>query len=66
MYNLQIVRNDKRQAVFFGQSERLMVYPDIAKAVGILSYRRDDYPRATELLKEAAASGRVILKFFTI
>ncbi len=43
-----------------------MVYPDIAKAVGILSYRRDDYPRATELLKEAAASGRVILKFFTI
>ncbi len=29
--------------------------PDIAKALGILSYRRDYFPRAAELLKEASA-----------
>jgi tetratricopeptide (TPR) repeat protein len=29
--------------------------PEVAKALGILSYRRELYPRATELLKEAAA-----------
>ena len=29
--------------------------PEIAKAVGILQYRAANYPRATELLKEATA-----------
>ena len=29
--------------------------PEVAKALGILNYRRDYYPRAVDLLKEAAA-----------
>ena len=30
--------------------------PEIAKALGILSYRREYYPRAAELLQEAATA----------
>jgi hypothetical protein len=38
--------------------------PDITKTLGILSYRRDYYPQAAELLKVARRSARTTLRSF--